>query len=321
VDDLIARVLAGDATDIEKQHLRRWTQEDPENERLFRETEAAWKAFDVLAAHPSVPAPDVSEVVRIARRRRYLPGRKALLAAAAVVVLAAAGTFQYVRDARREVATTADTAPALTLIASAVGDGGVSTLTLSDGSVVRLAPDGRLDLLPGSDGRAVALEGRAFFAVAPGSTPFTVTTPVGRMDVLGTRFEVDTSSYDGTRVVVVEGTVQLSGTWGPSERAGANTVAMLTRGARPRIDVVPDPWSLLDWPGGLLLFQATPLSDIARELERRFGVAVTVADPTLATRRVTAWFGDESLEQVLEAVCLVTNVSCRVASGAAVIGG
>jgi ferric-dicitrate binding protein FerR (iron transport regulator) len=138
--------------------------------------------------------------------------------------------------------------------------------------------------------------------------------------VVGTRFEVATSSRE-TRVVVVEGTVLLSGESGESTPAAANTVGVLAPGAAPRVEAVDDPWALLDWPGGLLLFQATPLSDVARELARRFGVVVTVADPALATRRVTAWFGDESLEQVLEAVCLVTNVSCRVAPGAAVIGG
>ena len=168
--------------------------------------------------------------------------------------------------------------------------------------------------------RAVSLEGKAVFAVAPGTEPFTVETATGSALALGTRFEVATSN-DGARVVVVEGTVVLSGGAGGSTSAPAGSVGVLPATGAPTVRATPDPCALLDWPGGLLLFQATPLADVARELERRFGTDVTLADPSLAARRVTAWFDEESLEQVLEAICTVTAVSCRVGPESAVIGG
>lgn len=320
MDDLIARVLAGDATDIEKQHFRRWLEQDPEHERLYRATEAAWKAFDVLADKEAPPPPDVSSILRRARRRSYMPGRRALLAAAALVVVAAASTFAYLRTSGRQAAAPASpSTPSLSLVASSVGSAGINTLTLSDGSVIRLSTGARVDLLAQPGERTVALEGRAFFAVATGAEPFTVSTALGRARVLGTRFEVSTSSEE-TRVVVVEGTVQLSGDGGATAPAPAGSLGTLRRGAAPHVEAVPDPWALLDWPGGLLLFQSTPLSQVARELQRQFGVPVSVADSAVGSRRVTAWFDQESLDQVLDAVCLVAAVSCR-RSPEVVIGG
>jgi ferric-dicitrate binding protein FerR (iron transport regulator) len=72
-----------------------------------------------------------------------------------------------------------------------------------------------------------------------------------------------------------------------------------------------DVWTLLEWPAGLLLFQATPLREVAGEIGRHFGRPVEV-DSTVARRRVTAWFEDESLDEVVSAVCLVAGVKCEV---------
>jgi ferric-dicitrate binding protein FerR (iron transport regulator) len=58
--------------------------------------------------------------------------------------------------------------------------------------------------------------------------------------------------------------------------------------------------------------QSTPISDVARELERRFGVQVRVADAAVATRTVTAWFTNENLEQVLLIVCRAADARCLI---------
>ena len=48
------------------------------------------------------------------------------------------------------------------------------------------------------------------------------------------------------------------------------------------------------------------------ELERRYGVEVRVTDAGIAARTVTAWFADESLDDVLLIVCRAADVHCSV---------
>jgi transmembrane sensor len=196
--------------------------------------------------------------------------------------------------------------------------GDVTTLGLSDGSIVRMMPETRVAFPPTVDRREVTLEGRAFFAVTADPIPFVVETHIGNVTVQGTRFEVH-SKADELRVVVVEGTVQLEGESG-SEEVGAGQVAYLRRGSPPQVMGHSDVWSMLEWEGGLLIYEATPLSRVAAELSRQFGRDVAIANEALGEIRVTAWFEDESIEEVASALCLVASVPCEVGEEKVMIG-
>ena len=83
-------------------------------------------------------------------------------------------------------------------------------------------------------------------------------------------------------------------------------------GSPPSVREVENLSSLLQWPGGILVFQSTPLSRAAEEISRFFDrpVELTVSVPT--DRRVTAWFGTETFEEVVQTVCVVADVRCSV---------
>ncbi len=313
MDELILKQLEGRATDIEARRVEQWRHASAENERAYRETRAVWEIAG-LAAPPETATPPPVEVVTTAaeaRRRRDVArrrGRRVLrspwlaygLAAAAVAALVMAGVERGARAGPENV---------LAATSSSTMAGDVVTMSLSDGSVVRMASSSHLRFPPGSRGREVDLEGRAFFAVAPGEAPFVVLTDVGSATAHGTRFEVRVEG-DALRLVVVEGRVLLEGGGGSAE-VGQGQVAFLSRGGTPRVVDREDVWTLLEWPAGLLLFQATPLREVAGEIGRHFGRPVEV-DSTVARRRVTAWFEDESLDEVVSAVCLVAGVKCEV---------
>jgi ferric-dicitrate binding protein FerR (iron transport regulator) len=60
---------------------------------------------------------------------------------------------------------------------------------------------------------------------------------------------------------------------------------------------------LTAWLQGGLAFDAIPLSEVVRDLERTFNVDVTIADSTLESRRITATIGrEESFDAVLSAM-------------------
>jgi transmembrane sensor len=324
MDELILRYLNGEATDVETHRLEKWRAAAPDNETRFQEAHALWSALGQVLPHPRQPHPPVDALVREAERRRQAAraraSRRAFLsspragygvAAAAVAVLVFVGLRAW----------SARTVPGASLAAveSTLGPGQVVAITLSDGSYVRLAPGASLGLPVASGRREVTLEGRAFFAVAGAQEPFTVRTGRGEVTVVGTRFEVR-SEGAALRAVVVEGAVEVRGRAGRA-RAIAGQVAEVEGDSPPRVTTVEDVGALLDWPGGLLAFQGTPLAAVARELERHFGVSVRIQDPAAGDLGITGSFQEESLAEVVEAVCAVTGIRCQTSPAGVVMGG
>jgi transmembrane sensor len=184
----------------------------------------------------------------------------------------------------------------------------MTTLQLRDGSVVRLAPSSRLRIATTDSIREVELEGRAFFAVAKmQGRPFVVRTRAGNATVLGTRFEIVTER-DDLRLLVVEGRVALS-----TGRHRVEVSAGEVSGVRDSATITPtrvaDANRMEKWVGKFLVFQATPMRDAARQIERMYRVRITT-DSTIASRTVTATFTDQTAEQVLDVVCSVMHAQC-----------
>jgi len=302
--------LRGQATELERrrvEHLR--SSSPPESEVEFQEISETWSAFEGMGDGTIGPPPSAGAIARAAGRRRSRARWLASLRSpAAVLGLAAAAALVLLvpwdRLGRRE----APPAGGLTAIETTLGPSGMVTLGLSDGSFVRITRDTRIEFPRGARHRDVVLDGRGFFAVARDSIPFVVRTEVGTVAVLGTRFEIDVDERT-LRVVVLEGNVRLSGPGGQAE-VSSGQVGYVSGRMPPRVVGSDDVLSLLDWPGGLLLFRETPLAQVAEEIARHFGRTVTVGDERLGRLRITAWFGDETLEEVTAAVCLTVGARC-----------
>jgi len=323
MDELIVKRLRGEATDIEIRQLDHSRAESSENEKAYSTFISLWNGTCEPETPTLRPAPTLEEIVREgdARRARSQAwaARRAILrspwagyglTAAAVAVLI---FFTLRSDAERDSST-----HGLFPVESSSSPGDIMTLGLSDGSVVRMMPETRVEFPATVDRREVVLEGRAFFAVAADPIPFVVRTHMGEVTVHGTRFEVLTNR-DELRLVVVEGRVRLEGELGFAE-VGPGQVAYLGLGSSPRVVDHSDVWSVLEWADGLLVYEATPLSMVAEELGRHFGRDVTIVDEALGRLRITAWFEDESLEEVISAVCLVAGVPCELSEAEVTIG-
>jgi transmembrane sensor len=327
MDDVILRHLCGEATDGDRRALEEWRAASPENEIQFRRLQALWQGLArVEDAHPPAAMPDVDAMIREAERRRAesrpirfpKPAYRTLwasylLAAAAVVLLVFIGSrvWQLLPHSRA----------ALGVTESRTDANGVMALTLSDGTFVRTMPGTRLEFTAAPGRRLVDLFGRAFFAVAPGSDPFVVWTEAGEVTARGTRFEVRTDEPD-LRVVVAEGEVELTAA-DTTVMMNAGDVAAFQAGGPLKVGSTDSPkelWAMLDWPGGLLAFQNTPLIDVAVQLELQFGVPVRVGDEKAAQLRLTGSFQDTTAKEVATAVCAVTGIPCGSVDGAIVFG-
>lgn len=313
-DDLIARALSGELTHDDLSRLRSWRRARPENEARYRDLARTWEISGLAAPTPRRSAPPPVEAI-LAREGGALPvpvgstagaargaPRRWVPRAAAALVLLAAGL-----GAGRFLGSTGEGGLGGTEFLTAATER--ATVRLSDGTYTRLGPSSRLRILETPSGREVWLDGSAFFAVAHDpARPFTVRTRSGDAAVLGTRFEVKASDED-LRLVVVEGRVALTVDETRLE-VGASEAASVVGGRPGAVERVEDVFALLEGMEGVLLFQDTPLSLVALEVEQRFGLRVAVADEVGGTT-VTAAFTDEDPDVVITAVCRIAGVDCR----------
>ncbi|MBI4520600.1 MAG: FecR domain-containing protein [Gemmatimonadetes bacterium] len=323
MEELIVRSLQGRATAAEQQQLREWRGAAAVNESAYRAIAELWEATGSLEgdAEPRVPQPVAGDLLRRAREgpiaipifaaARYSGGRRsrkwvAGAAAAAALVLLGVGIAEYGAKAT------------FTARSFATGPGELVTVQLEDGSVVRLGPQSRLSLIRHKDERRVTLNGRAFFGVAHDPRqPFIVETSIGEAVALGTRFEVRADSEE-LRVVVVDGRVALTAA-GDRVEIGGGEMSQVS-GSGIAVSAVENVYSLLDWMGGALVFQATPLAAVATEIERRYGIDITIEDSSLLDLTVTASFTGQQPDQVVGILCRVLSTACDLEAGEARIG-
>ncbi|CCH53373.1 anti-FecI sigma factor, FecR [Fibrisoma limi BUZ 3] len=199
--------------------------------------------------------------------------------------------------------TAADTGP----LSYRTGFGERRTVTLPDGSVVRLNANSELalasDWSPGN--REVILTGEAFFQVQKQQhdgkrVKFIVRAANVAVEVLGTTFDVSTRNRK-VKVVLNEGKIRLNVAQRtldlqPGDLVEVNKSQAIT--LRSRIE--PEEHSA--WTADELVFDETPLSDIAQLIENNYGYRVAFTDPALARRRLTATVPDPSLDVLLSAL-------------------
>jgi len=191
--------------------------------------------------------------------------------AAAVLVLVLGGVWAW------SLPVTV-TAPAGERQTTTMPDG--STVQLNSGSSLSYARNFQAWPFAEATTRGVHLDGEAFFDVRDAERPFVVETPDARVRVLGTQFNVrvDRGAQTGTRVTVSSGRVRVA-----SVRDSSAAVVLDTPGqsstvadasARPSRPEPVDLERTLVWRDGGFAVTDRPLTDIVRELERRYGVQI-----------------------------------------------
>jgi ferric-dicitrate binding protein FerR (iron transport regulator) len=204
--------------------------------------------------------------------------------------------------------------------------GDVASVTLPDGSVVELNSGTTLRYPRGfaawpfvsSSERTVSLDGEAFFDVVRGDRPFVVYTANAETRVYGTTFNVwartEGREYE-TRVTLASGQVGVRAL-GEGESVvlrEAGDMARIGAGEAEPQGIARETASLdhvLSWRQRGFVFIAQPLRAIVGELERRFGIVVTVQDVALLEQRLTVLIGRDAVpESILSDVCLA--LECR----------
>ena len=192
------------------------------------------------------------------------------------------------------------------------------TVQLPDGSTVKLNSGSSIvfpDKLTGEK-REVKLEGEAFFSVTKNGKPFIITTENARVTVLGTEFNVWTRD-EKTKVIVIEGRVNLEQIKAKNENVilSKNQESIITKNSSPSQPQNVNADYLLGWLDNKLVFNRTPLNEIAGELERFYNVKIKLADNDLKNLTLTGSFWNQKADSVLSMICLALNLEFTKTSG------
>lgn len=275
-----------------QQMVRLWNESGSVLEQPAFDTASAWEKLDRSLGHGAA----VSRGPKV----RYM---RLALAACVVGILALAGWIFYQQQDK-------------TILMVAAAGKGSQRLTLPDGSqvVLREGASIRYPKEFASKERAVTVTGESYFDVQPETGhPFRIQTARATIEVLGTSFTINSNDWQD-RLVVVSGKVLFTG---KEQHKGQHIVTAQQDAILDEkgFNIVPVKDSnYLSWQTGILQFDNTPFTAVVTALADYYNLhikadSVLTAQPELST--ITARFEQQPVEQVLEELKLLINVSYR----------
>ncbi|MEL6561369.1 MAG: FecR domain-containing protein [Bacteroidota bacterium] len=221
--------------------------------------------------------------------RKVIPLNRVLLGIAASIVILMVAGWLFLNPANDVSLTNSDTS--------------IKTAILPDNSEVTLNAYSEISY-DKSWNRTLSLAGEAFFNVTEGKT-FTVLTDAGKVQVLGTSFNV--FARDGHFVIAcktgkVEVTIDKSGykkVLSPGEMIQSDSKEVKT--------LLINPKEIGSWSSGLFQYKGFPVKEVFKEISRQFDVEISVS-PKI-NKKFTGYFNNKKLENALRSVCLPLNLT------------
>ncbi len=339
----LGRYLSGECSREEANAVEAWAEGNPERESLIGEmrslwetrgqappqwdADAGWQELEELleqGRHSSEsPATKRRSKPQISIHRPY--GFRFWMVRAAAALLLVGFVTLLVRELTGPAVGPSES---LALREVVTEPGQRVNLQLDDGTRVQVNA-GSVLRMPGTFSeqvRMVHLSGEAYFEVTGDARPFVVMTDRGQMiEVLGTEFNVTSYHDEPFRVVVSSGLVSVHEVERDLAENGEVFLQKLAEGSRQvmrlergqmmtghdgsvQVHRDVDLSRELAWLEHRLVFDDTPLRQVARELERWYRVEVVLSEPAQGDLRVTATFENEPLNEVFRSLSLILNL-------------
>lgn len=254
------------------------------------------KKYDTAGAFSQVKSRIRGEKLKAISRSMAL---RALKIAAAVILALIIGSAAYYVGQRQLGSTH--------MAGVTVDDAGLSQIELSDGTLVTLNRDTKINYPDqfANDIREVSIEGEAFFEVTPNpNKPFIIRAGEATVKVLGTSFSVNAyPENDRVEVIVASGKVEVSKlanlhkiTLDPGDKGTfINSSKQLTKSLND------DP-NFLAWKTRTFVFNETALADVIKQLNKVYRVQISLPDHQRDELLLNAHFEKETLDFILEVI-------------------
>lgn len=343
---LLTRKLSGEATPEELTELENWLSSNQEDQYFADILLEYWqsKALDhppTLADsdHQFAHILEMAEDDEASYTASAYPEKKKtytlrkILAAACLAGIIVCSVWFFQKDQHPQTAGTS------TVKSELIAEKGFrSQITLPDGSKVWLNSDSKLqyDQNFNDSIREVTLDGEAFFDVVKNpDRPFIVHTSSIDIKVLGTAFNVKSYARDKTiETTLIHGLVEVTQKnkgeqsriiLRPKEKLVYNRVETefeknnINVPVEPKnktlaIAILPLPKNVADtaiketsWIYNRLDFEGDTFRELAVKMERWFNVTITFNSPEIASQRLRGSFENETVEEALRALQLITK--------------
>jgi Fe2+-dicitrate sensor, membrane component len=328
IHQLISRKLAGEATFKELEELQEYLNANPDKKQYYDlfmtsspiEKDSLSKAEQLYAVHQlkmHIYRPETIEIIKHDTKKNFLIKLQPVIWwAASILIIIISGVVFFnttvFQDERIEIAAT---------------KGSKSNIKLPDGTIVWLNSDSKIYYRNdfSTKGREVWLSGEAFFDVRHDpANPFVIHTTKINIKVLGTAFNVKSYPNDSyTATSLIRGKIDVNFTDRPEEHIILRPNEKLTVSKAPEsgsdrltLEKTNKPKISLEamqnhpkgypaetaWMENKLIFNDSPLSDIAKVLERKFDIEIIFSNDNIGTYRFTGIFENENIQEILKLI-------------------
>lgn len=308
----LQRYFAGELPAEEMEMVEKWASESSSNRNAFAEAKNIYEAFKDSKLQKGKYNVDAAwekfnhwmEAEK--SKTRSLKIRKLtyeMLKYAAIIILAVSigfGISNFFTERQELAEFTID-----------VPKGHRSNVVLDDGTQVRLNSGSELRVYFNHDhGRKVILTGEGWFNVAHDpQRPFLVETERFSVEVLGTSFNV--KSYpddDVSHFYLSKGSVQLKNHRGENLILSPGQYVAISNDEKFSIEANPGEQTLLSWMDGKYYFRNEALSEIAKLIERAYGLDVVFETPEIAGEKYTGSLNvDEHVSDLMKKLVITSG--------------
>ncbi|WP_421773898.1 FecR family protein [Gracilimonas sp.] len=285
--------------------------------RLFRQVESDLIADHYFSKSAPTKVKDSQDTSATGLQKTALIVKS--IALVVVVSIALIFTLQLSKSSHP-----ADTAQTAEFHERQLSYGQTSTFRFNDGSVITLNGGSTLRYPEQFDSnvREVHLEGEAFFDIAPDKNrPFIVHVGNTITRVLGTSFNIKAYSNDEKmQVTVIEGKVGVSGKSKENEDSVPEQPIILEENQWATYHQSGEffeqgegnVWEQIAWKDQVLIFNDKPFSEVAKMLERWYGVDIILQGEQLQDVKLKGEHKNMSLERVLESIQFILGIEYTI---------
>lgn len=355
IDDLLVKLILGEASEAELSLVQQWVSLDPANERYLADFRKIWEESRNLAVHSTVSEDDAWKDFR--RRVGVDAGRVAVGEGVGRdggtggfggrgTVGGGAGGYDFDGNnaavgkavIRKETVSIRAwlRVAAVFMVLLAGGwlyynahkassfiavrsDDHVVNDTLPEGTVVTLNKQSSIRYAASfaGDVRKVELEGEAFFNVAPDKNkPFLVYAKGILVRVIGTSFNVK-SVKNATEVIVETGRVEVTSNEHSISLGSHEKALVSSANAQPvKEDNRDDLYNY--YRTNEFVCNGLPLGRLVEKLNEVYKAQIAIGDNRLQNLPLTTTFRDESLDEILDVICKTLKITL-VRNGAEII--
>jgi len=325
IQDLIIKSFDNTLSNPEQDRLNNWLLESPEHELEFAEHIDKLKNKGGIALSKKIDVERALSVIKKQIKKAERKQRMRVYFKYAAVLVPFLCLFGYLsHNFLSNTSLDMDTAKAVVFKEVSSGYGEHTKIVLPDSSVVWLNSGSTLRYPTSFSAmaeRKVELNGEAFFEVTKNKNKsFIVDTKKVDVKVYGTAFNVSSyNDYNSMTVALVEGKVSII----EEANAAQKELVMLkpsdviefnalNKDIKRSIDLNMEKYYA--WRNGYLMFSATPLTKVIERLEKWYHVKIQVSNDALKAYRFTATFQEESLENILDLLCMSSRMEYKIVS-------